>query len=170
MVLKAPTKSLGYANREQCIFPRVTGLIAWRSGAKLYCIMMKNVFHSFCGKSRISVWIGYLQSVPWTLLVQAPQEFQDLQHHPDHIYQDIKIFTMKGLKKTLCNQCLNWSCHHHVRKANTTINTSWHKFRTKLLAQLGIFQTTSSTLIIQIFVHKYQFRDHPVAKSNQKPC
>lgn len=60
MILKAPIKSLGYANREQWVFPRVTGLIAWRSGTKLYCIMMKNVFHSFCGKSLISVWIGFL--------------------------------------------------------------------------------------------------------------
>lgn len=55
MVLKAPIRSLGYANREQWVFPRVTGLMAWRSGTKPYCIMMKNVFHSFCGKSLISV-------------------------------------------------------------------------------------------------------------------
>lgn len=60
MIFKAPIKSLGYANREQWVFPRVTGLIAWHSGTKLYCIMMKNVFHSFCGKSLISVWIGFL--------------------------------------------------------------------------------------------------------------
>lgn len=70
----------------------------------------------------------------------------------------------------LCNQYVSRSCHHYAMKAHTTINTSWHKFRTKLLAQVVIRKTTSSTLIIQIFIHKYQPRDHPLAKSNQILC